>query len=128
MRMIGMLCLLAVPAFAQNLEEGRAAYFDHCAGCHGAEAMGDGPLSGLLSVMPADLTQISAANGGVFPLARTIRRIDGNEDLLAHGGPMPIFGTLLQGPSIAILAPNGDEVVAPEGIANIAAWLQEVQE
>ena len=128
MRLATIICMIAAPALGQNLEEGKAAYIDHCAGCHGAEALGDGPLSGLLSVQPADLTQIASENGGVFPTGRVVRRIDGNEDMLAHGGPMPVFGPLLQGPSLAILTPGGDEVVAPEGIANIAAWLEEIQE
>ena len=123
-----VLGLLAGPVMAQNLEEGAAAFEAHCAGCHGLEARGDGPMAALLRVQPADLTALSAGNGGVFPLARVIRRVDGTADMLAHGGPMPVFGVLLQGPSVAVLAPDGGEVVAAEAIANIAAWLEGLQE
>jgi mono/diheme cytochrome c family protein len=112
------------PAFAQDLAEGRAGYAAHCAVCHGTNARGDGPMASLLTIPPADLTGLSARNGGVFPMDRAIRRIDGTEDMAVHGGPMPLFGALLQGPSAAIVAPDGSEVVAPEAIVNIAAWLQ----
>ena len=42
-------------------------------------------------------------------------------------GAMPLFGLILEGPSEAILAPDGSEVIAPEAIVDIAAWLQTVQ-
>lgn len=117
------LAFIATPLVAQNLEEGEAAFANHCAGCHGAEAMGDGPMASLLRVQPADLTALAASNGGAFPLARVVERIDGTADVTAHGDPMPVFGMLLQGPSAATVAPDGREVVAPEEIVNIAEWL-----
>ena len=127
MRMILTILLLATPVFAADVEEGADHFADYCATCHGVEAKGDGPMADLLTVQPADLTQLSARNGGEFPLDRVVRRIDGTMDVAAHGGPMPLFGLLLQGPSEAIMAPDGSEIVAPEAIAMIAAWLQTVQ-
>ena len=85
-------------------------------------------MASMLTVRPADLTRLSSGNGGVFPIDRVVRRIDGTTEVMAHGGPMPIFGLLLQGPSEAILAPDGSEIVAPEAIVQIAAWLETVQE
>ena len=128
MRMILTILLLATPVFAGDVEEGAGHFADYCATCHGLEARGDGPMSDLLTIRPSDLTQLSAQNGGTFPLDRVVRRIDGTMDVAAHGGPMPLFGLLLQGPSEAILAPDGSEIVAPEAIAMIATWLQTVQE
>ena len=128
MRMILTILLLATPVFADDADEGADYFANYCATCHGVEAKGNGPMADLLTVPPADLTQLSARNGGEFPLDRVVRRIDGTMDVAAHGGPMPLFGLLLQGPSEAIMAPDGSEIVAPEAIAMIAAWLQTVQE
>ena len=116
--------LASLPAAAQDLDEGAAAFAAHCAGCHGANARGDGPMAKLLTVPPADLTGIAARSDGVFPTARVIQRIDGTTEVLAHGGPMPVFGMLMQGPSAVIMAPDGSEVAAPEGIVNIVGWLE----
>lgn len=124
MRLALILAITALPAMAQDIDEGAESYMTHCATCHGTKAHGDGPMASLLTIQPADLTALSQSNGGVFPAARVIQRIDGTTEILAHGGPMPIFGLLLQGPSTAMVAPDGSEVVAPEAIVNIAAWLQ----
>ena len=126
--LIALFTLAALPATAQNMDEGAAGFNAHCAGCHGAEARGDGPMAALLTVRPADLTGLSARNGGTFPTARVVQRIDGTTEVLAHGGPMPVFGRLMQGPSAVILAPDGSEVIAPEAIVNIVGWLEGVQE
>lgn len=107
--------------------EGRVAFADHCATCHGVGAKGDGPMAAVLSVPPPDLTALSRTNGGVFPLERVLRRVDGQEDVLSHGGPMPVFGILLDGPSVAVLAPDGSEVVTSEALAGIVGWLEEIQ-
>ena len=127
MRLALILTVLALPAFAQDATEGAATFLDHCAGCHGAEARGDGPMASLLTVAPPDLTRLAYREGGDFPLTRVIERIDGTTEVRAHGGPMPIFGLLLDGPSVMLVAPDGSDVSAPEGIGNIAAWLEEVQ-
>lgn len=121
------LALTALPAFAQDIEEGAAAFVSHCAACHGIEARGDGPMATLLTVKPTDLTMLAASNDGVFPTARVIQRIDGTTEVLAHGGPMPVFGMLMQGPSTGIVTPDGSEVIAAEAIVNIAGWLEGVQ-
>lgn len=120
--------LLAQPALAENPDRGRDLFLDHCATCHGTEARGDGPMAPVLSILPADLTQLGAMNDGRFPIDRVIRRIDGTTEVLAHGGPMPLFGLLLDGPSDVILAPDGSEVIASESIVDIAAWLMSIQE
>ncbi len=122
------IAIAAWPAWAQDIEEGEAAFMAHCAGCHGASARGDGPMAPLLSIPPADLTGIAGRNNGTFPTSYVIRRIDGTTDMLAHGGAMPVYGLLMEGPSAAILAPDGAEVVAPEGIVNITGWLEGLQE
>lgn len=119
--------VLACPALAEDVEIGQRLFVDHCATCHGTGAEGDGPMAAVLSVRPADLTALSAGNGGAFPADRVIRRVDGTTEVLAHGGAMPLFGLVLEGPSDVILAPDGSEIIAPEAIVDIAAWLQTMQ-
>ena len=127
MRLALAMTLVAAPALGQDFMEGAATFIDHCAGCHGAAANGDGPMAELLTIQPADLTRLSERNGGVFPLTRVVERIDGTTEMQVHGGPMPIFGLLLDGPLVVMAAPDGSDVEAPENIANIAAWLMEIQ-
>src|SRR5438067_12589312 len=68
-----------------------ALYKAYCAACHGPEAKGNGPVASTLKVPPADLTRISARNGGKFPLMRIERIISGEEERRGHG-PMPAWG------------------------------------
>lgn len=118
---------LASTASAQDVAQGRDVFQNHCATCHGTGARGDGPMADVLSVVPADLTTLAASNGGEFPTARVVRRVDGQREVLAHGGPMPLWGMILDGPSSVIVAPDGAEIVAPEAIVDVAAWLATVQ-
>jgi mono/diheme cytochrome c family protein len=118
---------LASTASAQDVAQGRDVFQNHCAACHGTGARGDGPMADVLSVVPADLTALAASNGGEFPTARVVRRVDGQREVLAHGGPMPLWGMILDGPSSVIVAPDGAEIVAPEAIVDVAAWLATVQ-
>jgi len=128
MRTLTLLAIfLASAAPAQDAARGKDVFATHCATCHGVGARGNGPMADVLSVMPSDLTALAASSGGVFPTAQVVRRIDGQREVLAHGGPMPLWGLILEGPSAVIVAPNGVEIVAPELIVDVAAWLEEVQ-
>ena len=46
-------------ALAQDADKGQAEYMENCAGCHGADAKGAGPLSAKLKTKPADLTMLA---------------------------------------------------------------------
>lgn len=75
------------------LGAGSAEYLRSCAVCHGPLARGDGPLAGLLTKSPPDLTALAARNGGEFPFWKVYETIDGRQRPLAHGTrEMPIFG------------------------------------
>ena len=125
---VALIVMLAPQGAAGgDADRGRAAYMDHCATCHGTDGRGGGPLAPVLVVAPPDLTMLAANEGGVFPLARALRRVDGTDEVLAHGGPMPVFGLILNGPSAAVLAPDGSEIVTSEGLADIMAWIEEQQ-
>jgi mono/diheme cytochrome c family protein len=76
---------------------GKVPYGQYCASCHGREAKGDGPAMNLLTIKPADLTQISKRNNGTFPFWKIYRIIDGREETKGHGDrDMPIWGAEFQ--------------------------------
>ena len=78
---------------APDQDDGKKLFRTHCASCHGVTARGDGPLAELLLVAPADLTQISTRNKGVFPQDKVYRMIEGRERVKGHGSSdMPIWG------------------------------------
>jgi mono/diheme cytochrome c family protein len=78
----------------------------YCAVCHGKDGKGDGPAAKALTKAPADLTKISARNGGTFPDVRVRRFIEGLDEVPAHGTrDMPMWGELFRslGPDTAQL-------------------------
>ena len=78
---------------------GSELFQQHCATCHGATAVGDGPTASALVTKPADLTKIAARRGGRFPEADIARFIDGRFDLPAHGSrEMPVWGARFGAP------------------------------
>lgn len=82
-----------VEADAASVALGEALFKDRCAGCHGANATGDGPAASSLKIPPADLTQIAKRAGGTFPSARIVEIITFGGNIAAHGsGPMPVWG------------------------------------
>ena len=93
----GVIAILAVassPAFAQKAKDvGKQAYEVQCAICHGMDAKGNGFYTASLKVAPPDLTSLSKKNGGVFPVDRITKIIDGRTEVAAHGSrDMPIWG------------------------------------
>lgn len=82
----------------QARDFGQREFNANCATCHGSDAKGRGPVAGFLVKNPPDLTQLSRQNGGVFPMDRLYRIIDGR-DLPEAASPgvhgsreMPIWG------------------------------------
>ena len=71
---------------------GAQLFRTHCAACHGADARGTGTATSELRRRPADLTEYTARNGGVFPRERVYQIIDGRY-VASHGDrDMPIWG------------------------------------
>jgi mono/diheme cytochrome c family protein len=72
---------------------GRNEFLRSCASCHGVSGKGDGPVAKSLSPPPSDLTRLSEANNGVFPVSRVHEVIDGRIARLIHGTrDMPVWG------------------------------------
>lgn len=75
----------------------KGMFDSYCAVCHGKEGVGNGPAAPALTKAPADLTRISARNGGTFPEVRVKRYIEGADEVLAHGTrDMPMWGELFR--------------------------------
>ena len=120
----------ATPSLAQDAELGRDHFMVYCAACHGQSARGDGRMAPLLTVLPPDLTQLSALNDGAFPTFRVTQQIDGRDPLLAHGGDMPLFGGFFEGdgPDVAIQDASGQRIMTSAVIADLVTYLQNIQE
>lgn len=125
----GSMMALAVAgtAQAQDAEQGAQLYADFCAVCHGADARGAGVMAEVLTAEPTDLTRLSA--DGVFPTLDVVRQIDGRDPLLAHGGEMPLFGLWFEGDGadVALSGPGGQPLLVSRPIADLVAYLIEVQ-
>lgn len=126
---ICLAVLLAAPVSAQDAETGKLLYMDICAACHGLDGTGDGPMAPALTIAPPDLTGLTAANDGVFPIVKVVFLIDGRDPMIAHGGPMPIFGPYLDGgASAAMSAPDGTPILTSPAIVDLVTYLQSIQQ
>lgn len=76
--------------------EGPDLFRAYCASCHGNDGKGKGPAAVALKSAPADLTKISARNGGKFPFVRVQEIISGQAPVVAsHGNrQMPVWGPI----------------------------------
>lgn len=130
MMLAAALALAAGGAVAQDVDEGALLYQAYCAACHGASGQGDGRMAELLTISPSILTQLSAQNGGEFPTLPVVRQIDGRDPILAHGGDMPLFGRWFegQGPDVALATETGQPVMVARPIADLVAYLLEIQQ
>jgi len=97
---VALVALLWAPddaAFAQQeevIKSGQQLFDQKCAICHGTEGKGDGVLGLQLKKQPADLSRLSERNAGTFPFWQAYGKIDGRENIGAHGpGDMPVWGT-----------------------------------
>jgi mono/diheme cytochrome c family protein len=132
---LGALALSATFAAAQEkpkiktgtiknmpVDDGKAMFQEYCTPCHGKAGKGDGPAALALKKAPADLTKISARNGGVFPEVKINRFISGVDEVAAHGNrDMPVWGSLFKS-----LAPGtGIEQLR---VKNLTDYLKTIQQ
>ncbi|WP_317054714.1 c-type cytochrome [Roseovarius rhodophyticola] len=123
-----MACFLVSPLNAQDADNGRDLFYQHCAMCHGRDATGNGPMAPALILQPPDLTQLQNSNGGFFPIARVIRKIDGRDPLVSHGSPMPIYGQFFEGRDVAVKTKSGQPIMTSQPIVDLVEWLKSVQQ
>jgi mono/diheme cytochrome c family protein len=115
---------------AQEMEViagGEIDYQNYCAVCHGIDAKGQGIMSKFLTVRPADLTQLTKQNGGVFPFWQTYRVIEGREQVRGHGSrEMPVWGDRFR--SQAGGGDTGSRAQAAGRLIGLVFYLQHIQE
>lgn len=119
---------LADVAQAQDVRAGQETYERYCAACHGIEGTGHGPMRAVLTLHPTDLTALKAGNGGTFPTARVVRRIDGRDPLVSHGSPMPIYGGFFEGRDMAMKTDEGQPILTSQPVVDLVAYLQSLQQ
>ena len=80
------LAIIEVPS-------GQELFREHCADCHGEDGTGNGPMAKILTVAPANLTEISKRANGEFPADRIGEIIRYGGNVTGHGPQvMPIWG------------------------------------
>ncbi len=113
---------------AGSPDAGRELFLDHCATCHGVDGAGNGPTAPALILQPTNLTLLSAANNGAFPIFRVISRIDGRDPLVSHGSPMPVYGDFFEGKGIAYPDASGQPIMTSQPIVDLVAYLKALQQ
>ena len=116
-----------MPREMPEVAQGRALFQTNCVICHGATGVGDGELAPDLSPPAADLTQITARNGGTFPVVSVLSTIDGYTRMSAPGQDMPEFGLLLQGDTVPVDTGDGVFSPTPRPLAALLSYLELIQ-
>jgi mono/diheme cytochrome c family protein len=117
----------ATHGWAQDIDVGADIYRNYCATCHGIEGSGAGPMAGVLLLKPKNLTTLQSENGGVFPTARVVMRVDGRDPLVSHGSPMPVYGDYFEGRDASLKTAGGQPILTSQPIVDLVAYLQSLQ-
>lgn len=131
-RLPRLFALLALPVLAGCVEQkdspdtGAEDFAAYCSACHGVGGKGDGEAAAGLSRKPANLTVLSAKNGGKFPTTRVMAQIWGYAGAKGRG-VMPDFGPLLQGEMLPYDGGDGIETPTPIRLVQLAEYLRFIQ-
>lgn len=108
-------------------QPGQEIYTSFCVACHGEGARGDGALASDLPVRPADLTQLSARNGGVFPTSDVMAKIYGYPGRY-QDHVMPEFGPVLEGRKVVWTDETGTQIETPQALLDLTTYLRSLQQ
>lgn len=110
---------------AEVIPSGAEDFQSYCAVCHGSAGKGDGEMAAELATPPADLTQITARNGGTFPTTRVMAHIWGyaQED----GRVMPRFAPLLDGNLVLFDGGDGIDTPTPVRLVQLGEYVRSLQ-
>jgi mono/diheme cytochrome c family protein len=121
------LMSLAACVEKDKVPSGAEDFATFCSACHGAGGKGDGDAAAVLDRKPADLTGLSARNGGAFPGTRVMAKIWGYTGGRDGKSPMPEFGPLLQGDLVPYDGGDGIASPTPVRLVQIAEYLKGLQ-
>lgn len=117
----------AVNSAVAQSNEGESLYMEACAVCHGASAMGQGPLSEFMNIEVPSLLELSRNNDGVFPMLEVIQTIDARSGIRPHGSEMPFWGNLFKADAVDDAGVYGSEVIVRGKILSLAQYLESIQ-
>lgn len=107
--------------------DGRGLYMEYCASCHGATAIGDGPMARAMVKPPKNLTLIEVRHKDVFPRAKVMSIVDGYARSDLAGPGMPEFGALLEGDLIPFDSGDGILTPTPRKLVALVEYLESIQ-
>lgn len=122
-----ILAVLGLAACVEEPIDGRTAYLENCASCHGLDGKGDGPMARGLTTAPPDLTMIASRNGGVFPTDQVMSTIDGLDRGEHFSAAMPEFGAGDMGATV-IVEEDGLGTPVPMQLLALAEYLESIQQ
>lgn len=126
--LVGMLQDSSLAQEDEIIAGGQLKYQQYCASCHGAEGKGDGHMSEILIIPPADLTQLSEKNNGAFPFWYVYAMIDGRKAVRGHGDrTMPVWGSIFQAEEDRRASPQQVDVVRGR-IWQLVYYLESIQQ
>lgn len=126
MRYLVLAIVLAGCVAPEPQSTGALDFSENCAACHGASGRGDGALTGNLSKRPADLTQLSKRNRGVFPTTRVMAQIWGYAGQKG-AGVMPGFAPLMASELVPYDGGDGIDTPTPIRLVDLAEYLKTLQ-
>jgi mono/diheme cytochrome c family protein len=101
---------------------GEVMFKQYCATCHGADAMGNGPLAASLKTPPADLTTLAKRHGGRFPYDYVTNVLRFGPGPSVHGSSdMPAWGPIFRSFN------KHDERAVQKRIKNLCDYLASLQ-
>lgn len=127
MKFIWIAALAVAGCVEQPAVDGRMAFVEDCAGCHGMDAKGGGSFGRDLITQPPDLTILAANNGGTFPRDYVMTTIDGLARRPHFSAAMPEFGAGDMGDTV-IVERDGLGTPVPERLLALTDYLETLQE
>jgi mono/diheme cytochrome c family protein len=119
-------CMPTDIARSSRTPSGAEDFATYCAGCHGSTGEGNGPQAAALPTRPANLTTLSARNGGTFPMTRVMAKIWGYTE--RDGQVMPQFAPLLDSENLVLFdSGDGIDTPTPLRLVQLAQYVQTLQ-
>ena len=125
--LVGVALLSACQPAEAPVPDPALDFAENCAACHGTSGRGDGPLAIDLPKAPADLTRLSAGNGGIFPTTRVMAQIWGYAGAKGQG-VMPAFSSLMEGETLPYDGGDGILTPTPLRLVALAEYLKTLQD
>lgn len=107
---------------------GAEDFAQYCSACHGASGKGDGELASDLTTKPADLTGLTARNGGTYPSTAVMAQIWGYTGGKGGARVMPEFAGLLDGELVPYDGGDGIMTPTPIRLVQLAEYVKGLQE